>query len=238
MLAFPLLALVLTSDAGVSLADYDAARHSLDQRRVELAKAWAKDRAKARREARGALLDYLERSAFPAWFGTRWEFYGTTTTPREGAIACGYFVTTVLEQAGFRIERVRLAQQASAYIVSTLARGTKVDWLRNVDSAGAVRNVREHFGNGLYVVGFDLHVGFLRIDGERAAFCHSSYLEPGVVTCEDPLTAGAFVSSLYVVGDVLNDAVLDDWITGRAIESELPRRQGAPRRAPASRDTL
>lgn len=217
----PLIALLLAADGGVSIADYERAQKNLSERRAALAKTWSKSRTRARQEARGALLDYLEQSAFPAWAGTKWEFYGTTTTPREGAIACGYYVTTVLEQAGFKIERVRLAQQASAFIVSTLARGTKVEWLRRLDSAQAVAAIRERFGDGLYVIGFDLHVGFLRIDGERAAFCHSSYLEPGAVTCEDPLTAGAFVSQLYVVGDVLNDQVLDDWINGRKIPNSL-----------------
>jgi hypothetical protein len=37
-------------------------------------------------------------------------------------------------------------------------------------------------------------VGFLRLDGERAAFCHSSFIEPGSVTCEDPVQSGAFAS--------------------------------------------
>lgn len=208
---------------------YDEARATLEARRVELAQRWPKERAAARVEARRALLDYLDTAAFPAWSGTPWAFSGTTTTPKEGAIACGYFVTTVLEQAHFRLERVRLAQQASAYLVSTVARGSTVEWLRPKDSAAALTEMKARFPAAkLLVVGFDLHVGFVRLEGERAAFCHSSYLEPGVVTCEDPLTAGAFVSSLYVVTDALTDALLDDWLLGRDVPSVLPKR---PRRS-------
>ncbi|MBL8923399.1 MAG: hypothetical protein JNJ54_31390 [Myxococcaceae bacterium] len=219
-----LLALSLTVSPG-----YDEARQALAARRDELSAVWRRDRAKARAEARRALLDYLDDGAFPAWSGTPWAFYGTTTTPKEGAIACGYFVTTVLEQAHFKLERVKLAQQASAYLVSTLARGSKVEWLRPKDAASALADMKARFPEAqLLVVGFDLHVGFVRLDGDRAAFCHSSYLEPGVVTCEDPLTAGAFVSSLYVVSDTLTDALLDDWLLGRDVPSVLPKR---PRRS-------
>jgi hypothetical protein len=207
----------------LALPEYDSARDELATQRLVLSKL--RDPIKARVEARKVLLDYLDQRAFPAWEGTAWNFYGTTTTPREGTIACGYFVTTVLEQAGFRIERVVLAKQASAFIVSTIARGTRVEWLRPADGAAALATIRAHFGDGLYVVGFDFHVGFLRIDGERAVFCHSSYLAPATVTCEDPLAAGAFVSRVYVVGDALNDAVLDDWLHARVIASQLPRRR-------------
>ena len=133
----------------------------------------------------------------------------------------------MLDQAGFHLERVKLAQQASAYVVSTLARGTRVDWIRPADNAEAVKEIHQRFGDGLFVIGFDFHVGFLRLEGTRAAFCHSSFIEPGSVTCEDPISSGAFASRTYVVADALNDHVLDDWLLGRAVPSQLPKK---PRR--------
>ncbi len=221
----PMLTLSLVLLAASPVEDYGRAQQQLESRRLELATTWKKTPARARADSRAAILSYLETSAFPAWAGTPWNFYGTSTTPREGTIACGYFVTTVLEQAGFRIERVVLAQQASAYLVSTIARGTRVDWIRPADNADAVAKIRERFGDGLYVVGFDFHVGFLRVDGERVAFCHSSFIEPGAVTCEDPVPSGAFASRVYVVADALNDRVLDDWVLGRRVPSQLPPRR-------------
>lgn len=217
-----LLALILTA---APIVDYDQARADLEARRAELSATWKKHPAEARQKARTTLLDYLENSAFPAWKGTTWNFYGTSTTPREGTIACGYYVTTVLQQAGFKLERVRLAQQASAYVVSTVARGTRVDWIRPPNNAAAVKEIHERFGDGLFVIGFDYHVGFLRLEGERAAFCHSSFIDPGSVTCEDPVPAGAFASNTYVVADALNDTVLDDWLLGRALPTQLPKRR-------------
>jgi hypothetical protein len=219
------LSLALLFSLGLTpLEDYEQARARLEARRLELVELRKKKPAEARSAARSALLAYLETSAFPAWAGTKWDFNGTSTTPREGLIACGYFVTTVLLQAGFQVQRVKLAQQASAYIVASLARGTKIERITPEDNAAAVKAIHERFGDGLFVVGFDYHVGFLRLDGERAAFCHSSFIEPAAVTCEDPVASGAFASRLYVVGDALNDTVLDDWLLGRAIATQRPGR--------------
>ncbi|MFO0601308.1 MAG: hypothetical protein U0228_38725 [Myxococcaceae bacterium] len=225
-----LLFLLLT--AGVEpqsrLETYQSARTALESRRLDLAADAKHHPAKARQLARRTLLDYLEQSAFPAWKGTPWAFYGTTTTPGEGTIACGYFVTTVFEQAGFKIDRVLLAQQASTWLVTTFARGSKVERLTPKDNADAVTQIRKRFGDdALVVIGFDYHVGLLRLDGDRAEFCHSSFIEPASVTCEDPIHAGAFASSVYVVADALNDVFLDDWLAGRAVKSVLPAK---PRR--------
>ena len=215
-----LLALSLLVSAQVDpLADYPRARTALNEQRQTLA---LHARREARESARRLLLDYFERSAFPAWEGTPWNFHGTTTTPREGTIACGYFVTTVFEQAGFRIDRVKLAQQASVWLVTTFARGSGVQWFRPKDNADAVRQLRARFGDGLLVIGFDYHVGLLRLEGERASFCHASFIEPGAVTCEDPVPSGAFASRAYVAADALNDAFLDDWLAGRKVPSRLP----------------
>jgi hypothetical protein len=221
------LVTLLTVLLGTTPVSYEQARVDLESTRQTLAPQWSKDKAGTRKKAKQALLEYLDGQAFPAWSGTPWAFSGTSTTPKEGTIACGYFVTTVMEQAHLRIERVRLAQQASAFLVSTLARGSAVEWLRPAGAKEALTEMRSRFPDGLLVVGFDLHVGFIRVDGERAQFCHSSYLEPGVVTCEDPLTSGAFVSGVYVVADALNDALLDDWVLGHAVPSVLPKRRAA-----------
>ncbi|MGV3621302.1 MAG: hypothetical protein ACO1OB_10815 [Archangium sp.] len=212
-----MLALVLLITASSPYVDSQAA---LETTRVELTRL---KRGDARLAARTAILSWLEQSAFPAWSGTPWDFNGTSTTPGEGKIACGYLVSTVLLHAGFKVERVRLAQQASANIVSTLARGSKVTRFTPRHNADALKQMRAKLSDGLYVVGFDFHVGFLRLDGDTASFCHSSFIAPGSVTCEDPVPSGAFASRLYVVADALNDAVLDDWLAGRAIKTITAR---------------
>jgi hypothetical protein len=221
-----LLAALLAAAPVDARAGYDAARAELQRRREALAAEWRTpaQRPRVRAEARAAVLGFFDSAGFPAWAGTPWDFYGTSTTPGEGTIACGYFVTTLLEHAGFRVERARLAQQASSYIVDTMARGERVEWLRRLERREVVRRVREHLGDGLYVVGLDLHVGLLRLDGERAAFCHSAVVTPGVVACEDPETSEGFVSQVYVVGPALSDGAIDDWLGARPIATRTPPR--------------
>jgi hypothetical protein len=55
----------------------------------------------------------IDKKLLPYWLGTTWNFNGTTQVPGEGSIACGYFVTTLLRDAGVKLERVKLAQMAS-----------------------------------------------------------------------------------------------------------------------------
>ena len=230
MIGIIVVALLAAPDAGISAAEYDTARELLAAKRVELA---ALKKAPARTAARQELLRFVDEIAFPAWTGTPWDFYGTSVTPREGQIACGYFVTTVLSHGGFRVDRVTLAQQASAYIVETMARGTHVEWYRFLAREEVVKRVRDRFGEGLFIVGLDLHVGFLRLDGAREDFCHSSYLEPGAVLCEPASTAPAFASNLFVVGAALPDAAVDDWLAQREIVTLTPPRRARAR--PAAR---
>ena len=63
-------------------------------------------------EARTVLTRSIYNDLLPAWYGTPWDFNGTSEVPQQGKIACGYFVSTILRDAGWKVERVRLAQQA------------------------------------------------------------------------------------------------------------------------------
>ena len=197
-------------------AAYDKAVSQLAQDRATLAASYraaktAKAHAEVLAQARARLLEAIDRDLIPAWLGTPWEFYGDSERPREGAIACGYFVTTVLRDAGLKVERVLLAQQASEYIVKTLTPEARILRLRNVTRAQVVEAARKK-GDGLYVVGLDLHVGFLRLSGEDARFCHSSYLGTRAVVCEKAEDAPAMASGYYVLGDALGDLRILDWL--------------------------
>ncbi len=188
--------------------------------RAMLATAW---RAAGGEERRAEILGRARETAhegiadglIPPWIGTPWDFHGTTEVPGEGHIACGYFVTTILRDAGFAVERARLAQQPSEWIILTLVGEDRVRRHRG-ERRAAVAEAVEARGDGLYVVGLDIHVGFLVVRDGAATFCHASYLEPVAAVCEDPAAAPAFASGYHVVGQLLDDPMLTAWLEGRA----------------------
>lgn len=64
------------------------------------------------KETRFYLLSIIKDSLFSYWYGTPWDFCGTTRVPKQGKIACGYFVTAILNDAGFKVP-IKWAQLAS-----------------------------------------------------------------------------------------------------------------------------
>jgi len=197
---------------------YDTVRAYLEADRQVLASF---PRAEARALARRRLLEAFRDELVPFWLGTPWDFYGTTQTPGEGHIACGYFVSTVLQHSGLRVERVRMAQQASEYILKTFSGERDLKRFRSRPAAEVVDWVRDR-DDGLYIVGLDYHVGVLVKQGDHVEFCHSAYSGVTAVDCADPLTDPGFVSRYRVVGPVLTDTVVDAWLDGTELITFQP----------------
>jgi hypothetical protein len=189
--------------------DYPAAVSSLEVQRAALAVRHAAGED-VLDEARTTVTRALRRDIWPAWYGTPWEFYGTTETPRQGTIACGYFVSTTLEHAGLEVERVQLAQQASAVIVETFGPKTTT-WGESPDA------VLTRLDEGINLVGLDYHVAFLDRRGDQVWMCHSSVLEPSGVVCEQAEHALALESNVHVTGPLLTDRVVVAWLEGEAL---------------------
>ncbi|MBS1152449.1 MAG: hypothetical protein H6Q89_4147 [Myxococcaceae bacterium] len=212
----PLVWLVLLA----APSDYAAVKSDLaalrERTRVQVAQAATPStKAAALATARAELIAAFDTRLFPAWAGTRWDFYGTTEVPREGKIACGYYVSTLLRDAGFKVERVKLAQQASEWIVRTLAEDADTLRFRHAELPTLLQQVRTRLGEGLFVVGMDYHVAFLRLDSKGAQLCHSAVFEPKSAVCEDAATSPGFASSYHVVGKLFADAQLQGWVEGQ-----------------------
>jgi len=166
-------------------------------------------------EARTYLLGAFADEIFPAWYGTTWEFYGTTQTPRQGGIACGYFVTTTLEQAGFRISRVELAKQYSENMIKNLTPAASIKRFSNAPMA-EVERVLKRWGEGLYLVGLDRHTGFIVVRGGKLSFVHSSYYDDAMKVVSQPLleTSPLTDSKYRVIGKLLGDEMIRRWLLG------------------------
>jgi hypothetical protein len=162
----------------------------------------------------GRLTELME-----SWKGTRWSYSGTTQVPRTGKIACGYFVSTVLQHAGFAVDRVDLARQPSEQIVRTLVPDPEVERFSRVSRDYVADRVLAQ-GDGVYVVGLDTHVGFLinapgTRKNEPVTFCHSTrrYRKAGVV-CEEARTSPSLKSRYTVLGKLGAPMLVEAWLTG------------------------
>ena len=83
------------------------------------------------------------------WYGTPWDFNGITQEPGKGHIACGYFVTTVLRDAGFAVNRVRLAQSPASIIVQQVSDRNTIRSF-SLKPVSKVDSVVKAMGIGLY----------------------------------------------------------------------------------------
>lgn len=172
--------------------------------------------------ARIHLYSALTARLFPFWYGTPWDFNGTTATPQKGKIACGYFVTTLLRDAGFELERVKLAQQSSEKIIRTLVSDEYVVRLNKLTMEDFV-NAMRRMGNGLYLIGLDTHIGFLLVNGSNLQFIHSSYSYWGGVKSEPVWQCRVLVKSRFrVVGKLLSDEqTIAQWLSNKKFTTVL-----------------
>lgn len=173
-------------------------------------------RAAPRDEVRAWLAGQIANDLVPAWFGTPWDFYGTTDTPGTGEIACGHFVGTVLRDAGFRVDRLAVGRLPSELIIGLFASPSERLRFRERSPAQIVAALATA-PDGLYGVGLDTHAGLMWKAGDTLRFCHASWAADAVV-CEDPATSPAFPSHYTVLGPLLGDAAIDAWLAGRPIE--------------------
>ncbi|WP_305952295.1 hypothetical protein [Emticicia oligotrophica] len=156
------------------------------------------------------------RRLMPFWYGTRYSFYGQTETPGEGKIACGYFVTTVLEDLGLKIERNKLAQLPSEEMIKTLVEKTSIRRFSGYTITDFLAGVRET-GTGLYVVGLDTHTGFLLFQNNEMRFIHASGRFPFAVINERASESIILGKSKYrIVGKLSDDKkVLQNWLSNQ-----------------------
>lgn len=146
------------------------------------------------------------------WYGTSWDFNGITEEPGKGQIACGYFVTTLLRDAGYSLQRIKLAQSPALVIIEKVADKKSIRHF-SLQPVSKVDSVVKSMGKGLYVVGLDFHVGFLYCDGATVYFIHSNYIRRQGVVKESILTSAAFANSKYrVIGKINGTSLTRNWL--------------------------
>ncbi len=197
----------------------------IEKQEIKLRKDYAKAgdwraRKKVIKAGEKHLFTAINDELFSFWYGTPWDYNGTTQIPNTGKIACGYFVSTILRDAGFNVDRVSLARQTSENIVKSLTPSNEIKRFRRSTIKYFVETV-VGMGDGVYVVGLDTHVGFMIVKNKKARFVHASKTYVNGVKSENPFKSKTLIRSKYkVVGKVFNEKLMQTWLEDRRIPTK------------------
>lgn len=166
--------------------------------------------------AQAYVFETLVNDLFPYWYGTAWDFNGTTRKPGQGGIACGYFVTNTLTDLGFEIPRIKWAQSASEVFIRVLAKDNMARF-----SNTSMEKIEAHFqktGDGVYLVGLDMHTGYVVVKNGISQFVHSNYYQPDIGVMAEELNSGNPLSdsSYRVIGKLFSDKMMGKWLSGES----------------------
>jgi hypothetical protein len=177
----------------------------------------AEERASILSETRD-LIETVTPEMMRCWLGTRWDYNGHCEKPGEGEIACGYFVSTVLRDAGFKLNRIKLSQQASQTILGAFVPREQM-LIRTGMNYDAFWDMMLERGKGIYIIGLDKHVGFVVHDGTQLRFLHSSGSVPWCVVDETKENAKAIRRSRYrVIGNLTaQEETLKKWLLDESV---------------------
>jgi len=188
---------------------------SVEQRSVRRAgRRLRRGRAKPLERLLLGRIDALSR----AWLGTRWGLgMPQTQSPGVGKVNCGLFVALVLKHAGFNLPIWKFNRQAARDAILSVAPRKYVRYFHRAPMPRFIADVKR-MGPGLFLIGLDFHIGFLRLDkAGRLRFIHASYVTKKVVD-EPADRAVPIVKSRYrLVGKILQPNMLRSWLSGRRI---------------------
>lgn len=210
LLEMKILILLLT----FSLTNYSVTKTNIEKERSLLKTEYLSKENKANtlNEARIKLTECLYNDIFNHWYTTKWSFEGHTETPKQGTIACGYFVSTTLRDVGFNLNRYKLAQRKPQDETKSVACGTAIDKLQNINK----QELKKYFlkqKDGIYFIGLDFHVGYIYKNNQEVYFIHSNYINNKGVIKETIENSKAIVSSQYFIVSIThNDNLIKKWL--------------------------
>ena len=242
---------IIAAPAFAEPAPFDAARYGALLERIAAhrsalgvryaAARSARSRAEIRDEARRFVVGTLVSEIFPAWMGmpSGGGREATASMPHEPGmyISCSYFLTAALQNVGLVLEsRARFAQAPAAWIEhALLPPGGQIHRFGNLSGAELEERLVA-LGDGLYVVGLNIHVGFIVVADGHARFVHSSYTPPGTVVDEPVVSSEAIALSRskgYWVSPLFkDDRIVEMWLRRQPVPAPPPWRPGVDRWSP------
>ena len=198
----------------ITITNYSSTKQKVENERAALKTKYTNSSNKTQtlEEARKQLTEYLYQDIFNHWYTTKWSFEGHTETPKQGTVACGYFVSTTLRDVGFNLNRYKLAQKSPEDEVKSIACGTTIEKLQNVTK----QELKKYFlkqKDGIYFIGLDFHVGYIYKSNQEVHFIHSNYIDNKGVMKETIENSKAIVSSKYFIVPIThNDNLIKKWL--------------------------
>ncbi len=175
---------------------------------AEFLRKWRKSMVAQETTIREELVFEAFRESLPKyWLGTDWDFNGTTRTPQKGSIACGYFVTNILDDLGMPLQRVYLAQQPSSVMIKKLS---KTHSIKRFAKADAMKNelIKNYPEKDILIVGLDFHTGFLIKEGHEIYFFHADYVSDQVQWEKLENSKALNSSNSFMIGSILQNISL------------------------------
>jgi hypothetical protein len=213
------LALVLVCPTTSHASTYDDLKQQIarDRREVRLRQAGSQRPGSQLARLEKILLCRIDRF-FTAWLGSRWGLgLPQSTRPGQGKVNCGVFVGVIMRDAGFNLPIWKFNRQDTYHAIRSLAPRRTIRYFHKVPMTDFLAAVRK-MGSGLFVIGLDFHIGFLRQDERGLRFVHASYVTRTVVD-EAAAQAIPIVTSKYrMVGKILQPNMLRAWLSGKRIE--------------------
>ena len=144
------------------MPDYSGFKKSMDSIRIYFKKVYAQNGNPLSKSdtIKSALIEIFSNKMPAYWIGTKYDFNGTTNIPQQGGIACGYFVTGLLKDAGVKLNRRALSICPSLTMMKALTSGREIKNLSGFDHekfAGWI----DTYGKSVFIIGLDFHTGFI-----------------------------------------------------------------------------
>ena len=158
---------------------------------------------------------HLVDKIIPHWYGTAWSFEGHTAIPKQGKIACGYFISTTLRDMGINLNRYKLAQKSPIDEAKIISCGAVINSVTQESPEKAFEEIDSITKEGLHFIGFDTgHVGYLLKRKGELFLIHSNYFYPGLVCIELLKESRVFqsFSKFHVVDISNNDELIQLWL--------------------------
>ncbi len=205
----------------VLLTSYSTLKSEVEIKRKKLQLSYINSASKSEiiEKAKKELTKQLYENIIPQWYETKWSFEGHTEIPKQGTIACGYFVSTTLRDIGFNLNRYKLAQKSPEDEAKMIACGTSIKKM-NAISKTELKNYFIAEKDGFFFIGLDFHVGFIYKSGKEIYFIHSNYIDSKGVVKETIKNSKAIVSQKYFIVPISNNEnLIKKWILKEKIST-------------------